>query len=63
MWSWDTQGSAKSATEAVKAIYASKGLGGFYSGFTGLIARDLPYRAMQVPLLSSQRACTEHDGY
>jgi hypothetical protein len=43
-------GTAKSASEAVKSIYATQGLGGFYAGFAGLIARDLPYRAMQLPL-------------
>ena len=35
---------------AVRSIMAESGPRGFYSGFSGLIARDLPYRAMQLPL-------------
>jgi hypothetical protein len=38
----------RDAVSAARAIYAQRGLGGFYAGFSGLVARDLPYRALQV---------------
>lgn len=39
----------------IKAIYDKGGVGGFYKGFTGLLARDLPYRAMQLPFYEVAR--------
>jgi len=48
-------GVASSTSEAVKAIYSQHGLRGFYTGFSGLIARDVPYRAMQLPMYEVAR--------
>ena len=39
----------------MQSIYAKSGLKGFYSGMTGLLARDIPYRAMQLPLYEVAR--------
>mmetsp|Transcript_32866 Transcript_32866/g.52924 ORF Transcript_32866/g.52924 Transcript_32866/m.52924 type:complete len:377 (+) Transcript_32866:119-1249(+) len=60
-------GAATSASSAIKSIYAEHGARGFYAGFSGLLARDLPYRAMQLPLYEicrdaySDKYCTPFD--
>jgi solute carrier family 25 S-adenosylmethionine transporter 26 len=60
-------GAASSTSEAIKSIYAKNGLRGFYTGFSGLLARDVPYRAMQLPLYEvardaySQKYCAPFD--
>jgi solute carrier family 25 S-adenosylmethionine transporter 26 len=60
-------GAASSTSEAIKSIYAKNGLKGFYTGFSGLLARDVPYRAMQLPLYEvardaySQKYCAPFD--
>ena len=48
-------GASASATQAVQSIYQKSGLNGFYSGLSGLLARDIPYRAMQLPLYEVAR--------
>ena len=47
--------SAASASAVIKGIYTQSGMPGFYTGFTGLLARDLPYRAMQLPMYEVAR--------
>lgn len=37
-----------SMTEAIKGIWKKNGLGGFYQGFTGGLARDVPFRVAQL---------------
>lgn len=37
-----------STGEAVKGIFAKKGLGGFYQGYVGGLARDVPFRVAQL---------------
>jgi len=37
-----------STGEAVKSIWAKKGLKGFYQGYTGAMARDVPFRVAQL---------------
>eukprot|EP00292_Cryptomonas_paramecium_P000911 CAMPEP_0113665644 /NCGR_PEP_ID=MMETSP0038_2-20120614/2419_1 /TAXON_ID=2898 /ORGANISM="Cryptomonas paramecium" /LENGTH=241 /DNA_ID=CAMNT_0000581019 /DNA_START=146 /DNA_END=867 /DNA_ORIENTATION=- /assembly_acc=CAM_ASM_000170 len=43
-------GAFKSVGEAIKGILQEKGPRGFYQGYSGLVARDLPFRAIQLPL-------------
>jgi solute carrier family 25 S-adenosylmethionine transporter 26 len=38
----------KTSTQAVTNIFKTKGLGGFYQGFLGLAARDIPFRVCQL---------------
>ena len=40
----------KDVLAAVVNTYRAKGVGGFYQGYTSLIARDVPFRAIQLPL-------------
>ena len=60
-------GAADSSMAAMKSIWADSGPRGFYAGFSGLIARDLPYRAMQLPLYEvcrdayTVKYCTPYD--
>jgi len=60
-------GSGTSAVAVIKSVYAQGGMGGFYSGITGLLARDLPYRAMQLPMyevareLYTEKYCLNRD--
>lgn len=37
-----------SMAEAIKGIWKKNGLGGFYQGFTGGLARDVPFRVAQL---------------
>lgn len=37
-----------SMSEAIKGIYKKSGFGGFYQGFTGGLARDVPFRVAQL---------------
>ena len=37
-----------SMTEAIKGIWKKNGVGGFYQGFTGGLARDVPFRVAQL---------------
>lgn len=39
----------KDPLQAVMAIFKSKGFAGFYQGYPALVARDLPFRAIQLP--------------
>jgi len=48
-------GSGTSAVAVIKSMYAKGGIKGFYNGLTGLLARDLPYRAMQLPMYEVAR--------
>jgi len=48
-------GMDKSAFAAISTIYAKDGAKGFYQGFSGLVARDLPYRALQLPMYEVAR--------
>jgi len=41
-------GMYESTGEAVRAIWAKKGLKGFYQGYTGGLARDVPFRVAQL---------------
>mmetsp|Transcript_18072 Transcript_18072/g.44354 ORF Transcript_18072/g.44354 Transcript_18072/m.44354 type:complete len:314 (+) Transcript_18072:279-1220(+) len=43
-------GQFKDPGAAVVAIYKNKGVRGFYQGYLSLVARDLPFRALQLPL-------------
>jgi solute carrier family 25 (mitochondrial S-adenosylmethionine transporter), member 26 len=40
----------KSTAEAVRAVIAKEGVGGFFTGYTSLIVRELPFDAIQFPL-------------
>eukprot|EP00960_Hanusia_phi_P041472 755009-Hanusia_phi.AAC.2 len=48
-------GQAKDTLSVVRSIYTQKGLRGFYAGFSGMLARDLPFRALQLPLYEVSR--------
>ena len=37
-----------SMSEAIKGIWSKSGIGGFYQGFTGGLARDVPFRVAQL---------------
>ena len=37
-----------SMSEAIKGIWRKSGVGGFYQGFTGGLARDVPFRVAQL---------------
>ena len=60
-------GASASAKHAIESIYQTSGLKGFYSGLSGLLARDIPYRAMQLPLYEvardayASKYCTERE--
>ena len=41
-------GMFQSTGEAIKSIWANKGLLGFYQGYTGALARDVPFRVAQL---------------
>jgi len=41
-------GMYSSTGEAVRAIWAKSGIGGFYQGYTGALARDVPFRVAQL---------------
>ena len=41
-------GNYGSAGEAARSIYATSGMGGFYRGYFGNLARDVPFRVFQV---------------
>mmetsp|Transcript_83883 Transcript_83883/g.125752 ORF Transcript_83883/g.125752 Transcript_83883/m.125752 type:complete len:356 (+) Transcript_83883:132-1199(+) len=57
----------KNVMGSIMSIYKAKGFLGFYSGFSGLVARDLPYRALQLPSYEvarewySQRYCAPYE--
>lgn len=54
-------GQGTNAVPLIKSMYANSGLAGFYSGLPGMLARDIPYRAMQLPMYEVVRdAYTEH---
>lgn len=48
-------GASASPMLAVQSILDRSGVKGFYSGMSGLLARDIPYRAMQLPLYEVAR--------
>lgn len=48
MWCVPQGGKHSSFSTAVRAIWAEKGVRGFYQGYTGQIARDVPFRAIQM---------------
>lgn len=43
-------GRYKSVVQAVRHISYNCGIAGFYKGYSGLLARDIPFRAIQLPL-------------
>lgn len=40
----------KTNTDALRGILARRGARGLYQGYFGLVARDLPFRALQLPM-------------
>lgn len=41
-------GMFQSTTQAIQSIWGNKGLMGFYQGYTGALARDVPFRVAQL---------------
>lgn len=46
-------GRYKNVMDACRSIYYFEGFRGFYKGYSGLLMRDLPFRAIQLPLYDS----------
>lgn len=45
----------KDPATAVVSIFREKGVKGFYQGYSSLVARDVPFRAIQLPLYETLR--------
>lgn len=55
-------GRYKTAIEAFANIYKHAGIRGFYAGYTSLLARDVPFRMIQMPLYEKMKQ-TDDYGY